>query len=243
MMPLRHLPPHLNGSTLVQISDLHISNRYNWNYQIKELRRVQSSRPDFIVYTGDFITYRTSAQFTQLAQLLSQAPLGQLGTIAILGNHDYGHGWRQMEVAERVVDLLQDAGITVLRNQIQVSAGLQIAGLEDYQSPNFDPGPVLLALDPNLPSLVLCHNPDVADLPIWSTYKGWILTGHTHGGQVKLPFLPPPLVPVINKSYTSGQFNLGQDRMMYINRGLGNLWPLRFNARPEVTTFTLVGRG
>ena len=72
MMPFRHLPPHLNGSTLVQISDLHISDRYNWNYQINELRRVQSSRPDFIVYTGDFITYRTNAQFTQLAQLLSQ---------------------------------------------------------------------------------------------------------------------------------------------------------------------------
>ena len=201
MMPLPHLPPHLIGSSLVQISDLHISDRYNWRYQIDELQWVRRSQPEFIVYTGDFITYRTSAQFDQLAQLLEHAPLGQLGTTAILGNHDYGNGWCQREVADQVASLLRAAGITVLRNQVAITAGLQIVGLEDYRSPNFDPAPVLSDLDPDLPSLALCHNPDVADLPIWSNFKGWILAGHTHGGQVKLPFLRPPFVSVKNKNY------------------------------------------
>lgn len=242
-MPFRGLPPRLNGSKLVQISDLHVSDRYNWNYQIDELQRVQRTKPDFVVYTGDFITYRTSAQFDQLTHLLGHAPLGQLGTVAILGNHDYGHDWRQIEIAEQVVRRLQAAGITVLCNQFQVIAGLQIAGLDEAWSPNFNPEPVMSALDPDLPSLALCHNPDVADLPIWSAFRGWILAGHTHGGQIKPPFLPPPLVPVNNKAYTAGLFDLGQERKMYINRGLGSLWPLRFNARPEVTTFTLVEDG
>ena len=79
----------------------------------------------------------------------------------------------------------------------------------------------------------------MADQPIWGDYEGWILAGHTHGGQVKPPFLPPPMLPVRNKRYTAGAFALSGNRSLYINRGLGNLWPVRFNVRPEITLFTL----
>jgi hypothetical protein len=86
---------------------------------------------------------------------------------------------------------------------------------------------------------MLCHNPDVVDQPVWNGYQGWILAGHTHGGQVRPPFLPPPVLPVENKLYTSGAFDLGDGRFLYINRGLGSTMSVRFNARPEVTIFTL----
>ena len=69
--------------------------------------------------------------------------------------------------------------------------------------------------------------------------RGWILSGHTHGGQCKPPFLPPPIIPVKNKRYTAGEFDLGDGRPLYINRGLGHLIRARFNARPEVTVFRL----
>jgi predicted MPP superfamily phosphohydrolase len=72
-----------------------------------------------------------------------------------------------------------------------------------------------------------------------SDTSGWILSGHTHGGQCKAPFLPPPLLPVRNRRYTQGEFRLSGNRSMYINRGVGHLLPVRINVRPEVTLFEL----
>jgi predicted MPP superfamily phosphohydrolase len=88
-------------------------------------------------------------------------------------------------------------------------------------------------------TIVLSHNPDTADMPFWGAFDGWILAGHTHGGQCKPPFLRPPLLPVDNKSYIAGRYDLGGGRTMYINRGIGHLIQARFNARPEITVFSL----
>jgi predicted MPP superfamily phosphohydrolase len=71
-------------------------------------------------------------------------------------------------------------------------------------------------------------------------FRGWVLAGHTHGGQCKPPFLPPPLLPVKNRRYVAGEYDIGPGRWMYINRGLGYLRRVRFNARPEITLFTLM---
>ena len=89
--------------------------------------------------------------------------------------------------------------------------------------------------------MALSHNPDTADRPVWGGMRGWILAGHTHGGQCRPPFLPPPILPVRNKRYSSGAFDVGPGRTMYVNRGLGYMLRVRFNARPELTLFTLTG--
>lgn len=86
---------------------------------------------------------------------------------------------------------------------------------------------------------MLCHNPDACDLPVWNGFSGWILAGHTHGGQVRPPFLPAPILPVKNRKYDQGKIELDQGRTLYINRALGHLIPIRFNVRPEITLFTL----
>ena len=91
----------------------------------------------------------------------------------------------------------------------------------------------------NKATILLCHNPDGVDKPQWPGYRGWILAGHTHGGQCKPPFLPPPLLPVRNKRYTAGEIDLTDGTRMYINRGLGHLLRVRFNVRPRVTIFKL----
>ena len=208
---------------------MHIGNRYNWQYQIPALEKVTKLEPDFIVFSGDYITYETDQQIDQLYEVFSHVPKGGLGTAAILGNHDYGYGWQMPEVAQAVVDALENFSIPVLRNQIVNLQGLKIIGLDDYWGTNFNPEPVLQSIDPQSASIVLCHNPDVVDQPVWGGYKGWILSGHTHGGQVKPPFLPPPILPVRNPTYTSGAFDLGDGRYLYINRALGVLWPVRFN--------------
>jgi len=239
-LPIRHLPSSLASRTLVQLSDIHIGNRFDWHYMIKVLQNVAAMQPDFVVYTGDYVSYESPQQFDQLRTFLQYAPTGRLGTAAVLGNHDYGHGWREPEVANTITDLLENVGITVLRNSVQTFAELQIIGVDDFWGINYDPT-FLAQQDFSQPTLVLCHNPDISDEPIWDDYTGWILAGHTHGGQVKPPFLPPPLLPVRNKNYTAGTFDVGGGRTLYINRGLGHLWPVRFNVRPEVTIFTLKG--
>ena len=238
-MPIRNLPSALHGRTLVQLSDLHVGNRFDWHFLIREFQKVQKLAPDFVVYTGDFISYESQEQFAQLRQVLQTAPLGKLGTVGILGNHDYGRGWSQPEVAQEIVTIAGDAGIELLRNATTTIAGLTLTGLDDFWGLNFDPQPTMAQVQPSAANLILSHNPDVMDQPVWEGYQGWILSGHTHGGQVKPPFLPPPRLPVRNKRYTAGKFEFDDGRTLYINRALGNLWPVRFNVRPEVTVFTL----
>ena len=91
----------------------------------------------------------------------------------------------------------------------------------------------------NRAAIALCHNPDAMDELPWDGYEGWVLSSHTHGGQCKPPFLPPPALPVKNRRYTSGEITAGSGRTLYISRGVGRLLKARFNVRPEITVFTL----
>jgi predicted MPP superfamily phosphohydrolase len=126
-----------------------------------------------------------------------------------------------------------------LRNDVVSVHGLQIAGMDDWWARHFQPEAPLARLDHRQAAIVLSHNPDTVDLPVWDRYEGWILSGHTHGGQCKAPFLPPPLLPVRNRLYTSGEFSLAGNRRLYISRGVGHLLRVRMNVRPEVTLFEL----
>ncbi len=238
-MLLENLPPALEGATLAHLSDLHVGKHVDSEFLKSVLDRTRALEPDIVAFTGDFITTNRRLAFDELARVLEHWPHGRLATVAALGNHDYGRNWRQPEVADRVKRRARDAGIDVLRNAVLEVEGLQIAGIDDLWGTNFNPLPTLRALDRERPALALCHNPDAADRPVWKTYHGWILAGHTHGGQCKPPFLPPPILPVANRRYTAGEFELAGDRRMYISRGIGHLLQARFNVRPEVTLFTL----
>ena len=241
-LPIRGLPASLEGKTLVQLSDLHMGPRVDDSYIARTFATVAALRPDIVVMTGDWISYRRTTQLESFDRLIASFPQGQLATIGILGNHDYGTNWRMPAVAEAITTRAEAHGVRMLRNEAAVVDGLTIIGLEDLWGPYFTPPPALLAAS-DAPRLVLCHNPDAADHPIWSGYQGWILAGHTHGGQCKPPFLPPPILPVENRRYTSGEIAVRGERRLYINRGVGYLIRARFNARPEVTEFRLKGEG
>ncbi|HEX5973138.1 MAG TPA: metallophosphoesterase [Gemmatimonadaceae bacterium] len=239
-LPLAYLPPALEGRTLLQLSDLHVGPQVDSSYLIRALTEASALGPDFVAFTGDFVSYRSAHEYAELARVLRALPRGRLATVAALGNHDYGFGWRQLDVAHQVARVASDAGAVVLRNEVRALGGIQFAGLGDLWSPEFDAGAAALRdVRQGVPTIVLAHNPDMQDLPIWNDVRGWVLAGHTHGGQVKPPFLPPPVLPVRNKRYTAGEFHVGDGRRMYINRGLGHLLQVRFNVRPEMTLFTL----
>ena len=238
-LPLRNLPGDLQGRVLVQLSDLHVGPRVDDAYLIRTLERVRALAPDFVVFSGDFISYEADWGTAHLERVLRHYPLGRLGTTAILGNHDYGPGWAHPEIAAGVAGVAAAAGITVLRNASTIQDGLQVVGLDDLWAHRFAPSEGFAQADATAATVVLSHNPDTLDLPGWDSYQGWALSGHTHGGQCKPPFLPPPLLPVRNRRYTAGEFALPGNRRVYISRGVGHLIPVRFNVRPEVTVFRL----
>jgi hypothetical protein len=240
-LPIAGLPAGLCGARLVLVSDLHVGPRVSSKYLAACLRRAADLAPDILAIAGDLITYRGPDEVAELRCVLGHLPAGRLATVAILGNHDYGFGWAMPKVADEVARALAEAGVAVLRNEVRRVEGLSIVGLDDLWAGRFDPGRVL-AEAADGPAVVLCHNPDAADRPGWGGYQGWILAGHTHGGQCRLPFLGPPILPVRNKRYAAGEVDLGDGRRLYVNRGLGHLLPVRFLVRPEVTVFMLTAR-
>lgn len=238
-MPVSNLPASLQGKMLMQISDLHVG-VVDKSYLIQSLKEAQAYQPDIVAYTGDFITENQGFEFGELKDVLQHAVKGKLATVGILGNHDYGQGWSEADVGERVTGLASAAGIAILRNDSVIVEGLRIIGIDDLWGTNYRPDIAMAHYTSGRATIVLSHNPDTCDEPIWRDYKGWILSGHTHGGQVRPPFLPAPVVPVNNKSYTAGEIDLEDGRTLYINRALGYKWQLRLNVRPEITIFTLL---
>ncbi|MFM2199857.1 MAG: hypothetical protein RLZZ505_3289 [Verrucomicrobiota bacterium] len=237
-LPVRSLPSALKGKTLVQISDIHVSARVSSDFLIQSLNRVAALKPDIVVYTGDFVTLDEGTE-AGMARVFPHLPTGRIGSAAVLGNHDYGVNWADANWEEKITGALDKVGIPVLCNEVLDIGGLQILGLGDLWAGKFDLAAGLSAMIPGKAVLALAHNPDSLDQGDWSGYRGWILAGHTHGGQCKPPFLPPPVLPVRNKLYTAGHIALPDGRDLYINRALGYLRQVRFNVRPEVTVFTL----
>lgn len=238
-LPVARLPSSLIGRTLVQLSDVHVGPRVADDYLLDVFRRVTALAPDIVVYTGDFVSVGDEGIYDHYERMYATPPHGRVATLGSCGNHEYGPQWRHPAIADRIVQIVEAGGIRVLRNSVADVEGLQIVGLDDLWGARFDAAAACADLDRTRGMLALSHNPDTVDLPGWTGFEGWILAGHTHGGQVRPPFLPPPIVPVQNRRYTAGVFELPGRRTLYVNRGVGHLYRLRFNVRPEVTLFTL----
>ena len=240
-LAVERLPASLVGARLAHVSDLHVGPQVSDDYLVHSFDRLRALRPDIVVITGDFISHRRSrgdAQYEQLRGVLAHLPHGRLSTIAILGNHDYGRGWGDPAVAAKVVAEAERAGVRVLRNEVQAVSGLDFIGVDDLWAHRGEPATALRARE-SAAAIVLVHNPDAADEQPWPGFRGWMLAGHTHGGQCKPPFLPPPLLPVKNRRYIAGEVSVDAARTLYISRGVGHLIRARFLVRPEIALFTL----
>jgi len=238
-MPLTGLPPAWHGRRLIHISDLHVGPFVDYNYLRTAVRRTARMEPDLLCITGDLMTCDGTRQIDPTLALLRELGPVAERTLFVPGNHDYGSTWRDELIAGRLCGGLEELGIRVLRNEAIDLDGLQIVGLDDLWADRCAIGPTLGRLDADRPTVALVHNPDACDRPGWAGFRGWVLSGHTHGGQVDPPFLPPPLLPVQNRRYTRGRFDLGDGRTLHINPGLGYLRRVRLLVRPEITRFTL----
>ena len=240
-LPLRlpDLPQYWQGKTLLHLSDLHAGDRVSASYLLGVCARARELKPDLVVYTGDFIDTDPS-RLEEVSGILMELPLGSMGTFGVLGNHDYGVGWSQNDLAGELRSILAARGIRILGNTSVDLSGLVVAGCDDLWARRCRTDEALRAHKSGAALLALAHNPDIADQSAWQGKRGVILSGHTHGGQCRAPFLPPFMLPVKNKRYAAGFYDLEPGRSLYINRGVGHLTKVRFNVRPEMTLFKLV---
>lgn len=95
-LPIKNLPKELEGKTLMQISDLHIGTRFDWNFIIDSFQKAKKYNPDFVVYTGDFVNHGSTQETEDLKKVMKHVVLGNLSTYGILGNHDYGKDWKDL---------------------------------------------------------------------------------------------------------------------------------------------------
>ncbi|MDQ1612195.1 MAG: uncharacterized protein QOG00_2126 [Pyrinomonadaceae bacterium] len=231
---LRELPAAFENFRIVQVSDVHHSSLVS----LDEVRRVaelaQGARPDMLVLTGDYTTARRS-YIEPCAEVLGtlQAPAG---VWAVLGNHDH---YTDGELTRRA---LTRRGIGVLDNaHTEVTRGadaLQLAGVDDWSWGYADWARALGKLDRSRPSVLLSHEPQVFDLPEVAGVS-LILSGHTHGGQVSLPFIGAPARFLEEFKYLRGRYER-EGRQLYVSRGTGVVGlPIRFGARPEIAVLRL----
>lgn len=239
------LPKAFNGYRIAQISDIHIGAWMNRERLANVVKQVLEQKPDLVVATGDFMfghfwddsVSKAASDFIDVMKPLAEVH----HVIAVLGNHDH---WTN---AERTREMLSLSGILELNNDILVlNSGdeqLFIAGVDDVMVGAHNLEAVLAKLPSDAHTILLAHEPDFADIAGQTGKFLLQLSGHSHGGQVVIPFSDPLVLPDWGRKYPSGLYNvLGM--WLYTNRGVGMTEPfVRFNCRPEITVFTLRGPG
>ncbi len=238
-MPLHNLPSSVEGKRLVHLSDLHVSESISHHYLARAVAQAAELQPDIAVVTGDLMTSRALEQVQPTVEILKQLNPNQTAVYAVPGNHDYGAHGAHPEQADTLASQMERAGMRMLRNELSEYEGLQIVGFDEVFARRFRPTEALWKFDTMREGIALTHNPDTVDLPGWAGYSGWVLAGHTHGGQCRLPYFGAPIVPIRNRRYTAGEVSLYDGRRLYVNRGLGYLRQVRFCCSPEITVFTL----
>jgi len=240
-LPVPRLPAGWDGVRVGLVADLHHGRRVPLDYLAGSIDRLASLAPDLVAAVGDFVT-GGNPRWAEASAGLMERLSPPMGVFACLGNHDYGVTrpvrWAE---AKAVARALPPAGVRLLRNEaVRLARGgeaLWIAGTEDLWSGRMRPSETFAGVPKGAANLTLCHNPDAAD-PLARAGAGAILSGHTHGGQVHVPLLGPPILPVRDRDRYEGLHGVG-GAWLYINRGLGWLWKVRFACRPEITILTL----
>jgi predicted MPP superfamily phosphohydrolase len=232
-VPIPSLPPAFDGYRIVQLTDLHLTAEESRLAISRAIHIALGCSPDLLVLTGDYVTGYLDAPtlYAELRQLTASD-----GVWATLGNHDH---WVDAQGVRQVLD---GAGIRELRNAstplTRDGQTIWLAGVDDIWEQQHDLAKALANVPPGGTAILLAHEPDYAD-QVYPTGRIVLqLSGHSHGGQVRIPGYGAPILPYLARKYPYGLRRL--DKMwLYTSRGVGYLQPVRLNCRPEVTEVTL----
>lgn len=220
--------------TIVLIADTHFSDQYTPQDFQKAVDRINEQNPDLVLFLGDlfddFEHYTGDSQ--EVSRMLSTIS-AKNGKYAVYGNHDYGGG-----LEFKYKDLMKAGGFTVLVNEsVHVPENnVTLTGVDDYLL-GYGDASVVEKNPIDAFNIVACHEPDVMD-KIMSEPVDLMVSGHTHGGQIKIPFYRYSYLPPLGEKYSAGEFFFDNpaETTLYVNRGLGTTKiPARFLSTPEVT--------
>jgi predicted MPP superfamily phosphohydrolase len=234
-VPIRGLPPSFDGYRIAQLSDLHIGALTPKSWGLAWARLANAARPDLAVVTGDMVTSGTDFH-GDVADVVGSLEAKD-GVVVSMGNHDYfGEG-------EPLISMLRSRGVEVLRNEGRLlergSARLFLAGIDDTWTRRADLARALRAQPPDARVVLLAHDPD-AFRAAAERGVSLVLSGHTHGGQVAMPFLARRLnLSKLVHEFTLGLYRVG-DSTLFVHPGLGTTGPpVRFGVPPAVVVLTL----
>ncbi|MCA0969461.1 metallophosphoesterase [Halobacillus litoralis] len=231
------IPASFDDFKILQFSDTHLGFHYDEPSFSRLVTSVQDQQPDLIVFTGDLVDDPDSYAFRpNLPRLLRkfEAPYGKFW---IYGNHDHG-GYG----TEKIKELMTDGGFQLLQNEHQLITkdedAFALAGVDDFLLGKPDLDAALAPIQKQVFTILLAHEPDSAD-QVRHYPVDVQLSGHSHGGQIQLPFFGHLVTPPMAEKYVEGQYQVeGLD--LFVSRGIGTTrLPYRFLCRPEVSVFHL----
>ena len=231
-----HCPVALDGMRIVVLADLHVGSPYIGPSKLDQIVRLaNTSDPDLILLLGDYVIRNVvGGHFVSPEEIAARlAPLtAPLGVWAVLGNYDWSFDARRTQKA------LEDAGIPVLEDRAvpleRRSVGFWLAGVSDHWEGRHDVAMALSAVPADAAVLLFTHNPDI--FPEIPARVGLTIAGHTHGGQVNLPFIGPPIVPSrFGQRYAAGLIE-EDGHQLFVSTGIGtSIIPVRWRVPPEIS--------
>ena len=225
--------PVAKAITIAHLSDLHTCGL--GRHERKVIAALEIERPDLIVISGDSVTdaCRPEAQKELLAAISGIAP--RLGVWLVFGN------WEHWHPVKHLTHFYADAGIHLLDNQnAQLEGPLWIAGFDDLRHGNPDLAKGIAGIPADAFTIGVFHEPAFFDSA--ASHLSLAFAGHTHGGQVRIPFLPPLWLPSGSGNYLHGWYERDGAKM-YVTRGIGtSTLPIRFNCIPELAIVRLEPR-
>jgi len=234
-IPVANLPSPFEGFTIVHLSDLHFGFLVPRAVIQWVVNKANTLQKDIIVCTGDYVHENNATeQIDQVWPILSQLSAPQ-GVYTVLGNHDH---WAD---TERSLYWMRKSGQDLRHKAIPIERNGQciwLGGTGDLWEDNLLIDPTFEGIPARGCKILLAHNPDTADTD-FNTRIDLFISGHTHGGQVRIPFYGAPILPVNNKRYTSGYIRTDKTAL-FISRGIGWAYlPVRFNCPPEIAVLHL----
>ena len=237
LIAVPNLPQVFSGFRIVHITDLHYGSLVPLAIIRHVIEQVNRIHRDLVVCTGDYVHERVATTQIDAVWPLLSGLTAPLGVLSVLGNHDH---WASTERSQYWLDRTKQN----LRHKVKTSEKggerLWIVGAGDFWEDHRDLDRILSGIPDADCRIVLAHNPDTAD----SEFSGRVdlmISGHTHGGQVDIPFIGPPLLPVRNKTYSSGLKTSPRGTGVFISKGIGwAIYPIRFYCPPEIAVLKLV---
>lgn len=239
LVDLPRSPEHagLSGLTIAFVTDTHIGPHVDASILCGVRDELATLRPDIILLGGDYISESPRFMASAAQALGEVAATACLGTWGVLGNHDLANQ------RHRVIDPLMAQGIEILENEascVETGRGqLWVVAIDDALLGNPDLISAWADVPPGAIAISLWHEPDCAEAN--AAYGPLLqLSGHTHGGQVRLPGIGPIALPVLGRRYVDGRHQLGETTLI-VSRGIGMYRPpVRFNCPAELVIITLV---